>query len=255
MKVQLCLAALVAAGMLHFCGCRRQERDATALPDSDVAEVHLFEKGKGLRLPDEMQRALGVEIVELAEKRIERRVEKPAYVYRASEDSQTAAALAWLSEADAREVKAGQSVALKLPSAGTFSGTVVRVERQLTNLLGQSEAIIEFSDTQRRVVAGSLLMVIFASTNTNAVTAIPASAIMRGVEGAFVYTVGGSHYVRTPVKLGVESDGWAEVTDGLYSGDSVVARAVDALWNIELCALKGGTPCCPVGRKSGRDED
>ena len=84
---------------------------------------------------------------------------------------------------------------------------------------------------------------------------IPASAVIRGVEGTFVYTVSGSHYVRTAVKPGAESCGWVEITDGLYAGDVVVARAVDALWNVELCALKGGTPCCPVGGKAERNDD
>ena len=254
MKTHFCFISFAVIGAAFFCGCDNDHQRATD-GRSDSTEVHLFEKGKGLRLPDEMQRSLGVETVEVAEKRIEHRVERPAHVYRAAGDSLPAAALVWLGESDAAQVNVGQWVSLKLSNGEAFTGTIARLEQRLTNLLGQSEAVIEFSDSQRRVTVGSLLTATFVSTNINAVTAVPASAVVRGVESTFVYTVSGSHYVRTPVTLGAESAGWVEITDGLYTGDVVVARAVDALWTIELCALKGGTPCCPVGRKPDRHDD
>jgi multidrug efflux pump subunit AcrA (membrane-fusion protein) len=72
---------------------------------------------------------------------------------------------------------------------------------------------------------------------------------VEGVEGPFVYTANGSHFTRTVVRLGAVSDGWVEVVDGLYAGDSVVSKAADTVWMIELCALKGGAPCCPAPMK------
>jgi multidrug efflux pump subunit AcrA (membrane-fusion protein) len=254
MKLTFCFAPLFAFAALCLCGCKRD--DATDGLNAEPAQLQLFEKGKGLRLPDEMQRSLGVETVEVAEKLMTRQIEKPAQVYRAASDSQRAAALVWLNDAEATRLNTGQSVSLVTFAGEKLTGTLSRIEQHLTNLLGQSEAVIEFPDDNRRVPAGSLLTAVFGGANTNTVTAIPASAVVRGVENSFVYTASGAHHVRTPVKLGAESDGWVEIVDGLYSGDVVVARAVDALWTIELCALKGGTPCCPVGRKPGsRDDD
>jgi hypothetical protein len=253
MTLQHFLTTLVAAGALWFCGCNSRNEEAVAAnPESD--EIQLFEKGKGLRLPDEMQRALGVVTVEVTERPMRRQVEKPAHLYRAGDASKPAAAIAWLDQTEAALLRPGQSVALRTSQAEMFSGTLVQLVPGLTNLRGQSEAIIEFPDEQQRVPGGAMVTAIF-SASTNAVTAIPVSAVVRSVESTFVYTVSGAHFVRTPVKMGMESDGWMEITDGLYAGDVVVARAVDALWTIELCALKGGTPCCPVGKRPGRHDD
>lgn len=254
MKLKFCVPGLVVICAVFFCGCN-DRMDGARESESESAGLQLFEKGKGLRLPEEMQRSLGVETVEVTDRTMARRIEKPAQVYRVASELQPAAAIVWLNAADVAHLSVGQTVSLKAPSAETFAGTLARLDQRLTNLLGQSEAVIEFPDAQRRAPMGSLLTAIFAGTTTNAVTAIPASAIIDGVENSFVYTVSGSHYVRTPVKPGTESDGWVEIVDGLYAGDVVVAGAVDALWTIELCALKGGTPCCPVSKKPGRGGD
>jgi hypothetical protein len=254
MKAYFQLAAFATVCALLFVSCDSRD-DNKAEARSESAEVHLFEKGKGLRLPDEMQRSLGVETAEVMERPIERRIEKAAQVFRTAGNSQLAEAIVWLNEAEAAQLSVGQSASLKMSGADPFTGTVARLEQRLNHLPGQSEAVIEFPDAQQRVPVGSLLTAIFTGTNTNKVAAIPASAVVRGVESTFVYTVSGAHYVRTPVKLGAESEEWVEIADGLYAGDVVVARAVDALWTIELCALKGGAPCCPVGKKPGRQDD
>jgi multidrug efflux pump subunit AcrA (membrane-fusion protein) len=95
----------------------------------------------------------------------------------------------------------------------------------------------------------------FPSAEGKVSFAVPASAVLRDATTSFVYTINGSHFVRTPVKPGAQSEGWVEIADGLYAGDDVVARGGDALWRIELCALKGGAPCCPAGKKPGRTRD
>src|SRR5688572_6311811 len=195
MKIRFYFAVFVATCALLFCGCDNREHTAETHSESD--EVLLFEKGKGLRLPDDMQRSLGVETVEVAERQMQRRVEKPAHVYRAAVESQPATAVVWLNDVEAAQLTVGQSVSLKTSSAEPFTGAVARLEKGVTNLLGQNEAVVEFADAQRRVPVDSLLTAIFTGTNTNKVTAIPASAVVRGVESAFVYTVSGAHYVRT----------------------------------------------------------
>ena len=134
--------------------------------------------------------------------------------------------------------------------SSTLTGRLACLETRTSAVLGQIEALIEFADPERRFPAGSVLTASFTNSRSNRVFAIPSAAIVLGVEGPFVYTANGSHYTRTPVKLGATSDGWTEIIDGLYAGDAVVTKAAETMWMIELCALKGGTPCCPVPKKN-----
>ena len=68
MKIHFCFISFAVIGAVFFCGCDNDYQHVTD-SRSDSTEVHLFEKGKGLRLPDGMQRSLGVETAEVAEKR------------------------------------------------------------------------------------------------------------------------------------------------------------------------------------------
>lgn len=252
MKFNYIHTALVATVALCLFGCKNREADAP--PAAAARGEELFQEGRGLRLPDEMQRSLDVETIEVSERAMAQELKRAAHVFRAAADSQPGAALVWLNDSDATKTALGQNVSLRVRDELTVPGRLVRLEQGLTNLRGQSEAVVEFSAPGQPIPVGSLLTAVFSSASTNAVTAVPVAAVVRGVEGAFVYTANGAHYLRTPVRLGAESDGWVEVTDGLYAGDVVVARGVSALWNIELCALKGGTPCCPVPKKSERGD-
>jgi hypothetical protein len=152
------LAFIVLSGVLvSLTGCRQ--------PDSIVEaaeELQLFEKGKGLRLPEETIKALGVETVEVIEK----------------------------------------------PAGGE------------------------------------------AAHRDDSPYLVPEPAVIRGATGAFVYVANGEHFTRTPVKMGRVADGQAEILDGLYAGDVVVWKAAEPLWMVELYALRGGVPCCPVPKKT-----
>jgi cobalt-zinc-cadmium efflux system membrane fusion protein len=65
----------------------------------------------------------------------------------------------------------------------------------------------------------------------SSILAIPITAltIVEGVRGVFVKH--NNDYRFTPVKLGQESDGWIEVTEGLTTGDEVVIEGVFDLKN------------------------
>ena len=119
----------------------------------------------------------------------------------------------------------------------------------LLSLLGQVEALVEFSDTERRFPAGTFLTASFLTREAKPVFVVPETALLACANGSFVYAVNGKHLTRTAVKAGAVSDGFVEIEVGLYAGDSVAAKGVDNLWFIELSALKGGTPCCPVPKK------
>jgi multidrug efflux pump subunit AcrA (membrane-fusion protein) len=69
---------------------------------------------------------------------------------------------------------------------------------------------------------------------------VPRSALLDTATGTFVYVVNGPAYLRTPVKVGVMSTDYIEITDGLYAGDAVVSAPVNQLWLSELRLTKGG---------------
>ena len=245
------LLVLLAAALFALSGCREREAERAHI-ESD--EVQLFEKGKGVRLPEEMRQLLGVETVEVAESAWPRRFERSARVYRAGHGTRPAAAVVVLDEGEARQLSPGQQIVLESTKTTLF-GQLVECKSQGT-LFSQVEALLEFPDPEGRFAAGSLLRAAFTLSQSNNLTVVPKSAVLRGVEGAFVYAVNGSYFTRTPVKVAGERDATVGISDGLYAGDVVVTKAAEALWMIELCALKGGTPCCPVPPKnSGRERD
>lgn len=247
------LFAAVAVLLLAMQGCMQRESDE---PRHEATELQLFEQGKGVRLPEEMQHELGIQTVEVQEKPLVPRVEGLATVIRAASESKPAVAMAFLDKAAASGLRLGQTVLLRHDtSQQEFTGTLRSLDTRLTNLLGRGEVTIEFADPAGQFPVASTLMAIFSAAHPNSVPAVPVAAVLTGVEGAFVYTVSGSHFIRTTVRTGAHNEAWIEIVDGLYPGDAVVAKGADRLWLIELCALKGGSPCCPVARKPSRSGD
>jgi len=251
---------ILVAQAMALTGCGQKvapHAEAEAGADNNKPVLQLFEKGKGIRLPGEMAKAFGVESVEVTGRTFPQRVEAAATIYRPDSAAGPARATALLNADEAIALTVGQPVKLRPANdtgSNVLSGRLAKLESQAA-AFGQVEALIEFSDPEGRHRAGASLLASFAGPERKAEHAVPASAIVQGADTPFVYTVNGAHFVRTPVKVGARSEGWVEVTEGLYTGDVVVARGGDEMWMIELCALKGGTPCCPVGKKPGRADD
>ena len=72
---------------------------------------------------------------------------------------------------------------------------------------------------------------------------VPAQALLRTSEGAFVFVENGQRWLRTAVKFGAESAGSVQVADGLLEGDVIAVAGVRDLWLAELHAVKGGVGC------------
>jgi hypothetical protein len=117
---------------------------------------------------------------------------------------------------------------------------VKRIEKAPDATLGDFEIAVE---PAAPIETGVRAQATFRSVAGNAVTAVPRSALLKTAEGLFVYTVNGEFLVRTPVKVGALSDAYAEITDGLYSGDQIVVSPVMSLWLAELQVLRGGKAC------------
>ena len=228
-------------------GCSPKE-PVSGVPEKD--KISLFKEGRGVLLSDETKRLFGVEMAEVTEKPMQRRFQKMAQVYRVGREGVPASAMLLLSAEEAKELKVGQAVNLKAGDASEISGTLVLLDTQTQNVLGQVEGLLGFSDPEQRYPAGAFLKVTFTRGDAKTVLVVPQSALLTAADGSYVYTVNGSHLTRTRVKPGAVSDGFVEIQDGLYAGDSVAAKGVDGLWLVELSALKGGAPCCPVPKKN-----
>jgi multidrug efflux pump subunit AcrA (membrane-fusion protein) len=242
----LCLL-LVPWAVVVLAGCGPRKPEAAA-PEDD--KVSLFKEGKGVLFSDETKKLFGVEMAEVTEKSMQRRVQKTAQVYRAAREGTPASAMLLLSAEEAKELKVSQPVKLQAGEAPEIGGTLTRLDTQTQPVLGQVEALVEFADPRQRYPAGAFVTATFANGDAKTVFAVPESALLTAADGTYVYTVNGSHLIRTRVKPGEVSDGFVEIEDGLYAGDSVAAKGVDGLWLVELSALKGGTPCCPVPKKN-----
>lgn len=72
---------------------------------------------------------------------------------------------------------------------------------------------------------------------------VPSAALLRTVKGDFVYVANGEWFLRTAVKVGARDATHFEIKEGLYEGDTIVTRGVNALWLAELQAVNGGVGC------------
>src|SRR5947209_6188535 len=131
-----------------------------------------------------------------------------------------------------------------------LAGKLVRLDRQATAALGEVEGIIEFTDPRQEFAAGEFVIAAFTTGEPKPVLVVPDSSVLLTADGSYVYAVNGTHLTRIRVKTGATSEGLVEVQDGLYAGDSVAVKGVQNIWLVELSALKGGTPCCPVPKKT-----
>ena len=235
-------------GLMAMAGCDSKPAESVS-PENQT--VKLFKEGKGVWFSDETRRLFALETAQVTEQPIPRRIRKTAQVFRAGCEGKPASAMTLVSVSEAEKLKLGQPVSLK-PSAGSgpeINGQLVRLDTQTQTVLGQIEALLEFPDPQQRCAAGTFLSATFTNDTGKPVLVVPESALLNAADGCYVYTVNGTHLTRTRIKTGASSQGFLEILEGLYPGDSVAAKGVENLWLIELSAIKGGTPCCPVPRK------
>jgi multidrug efflux pump subunit AcrA (membrane-fusion protein) len=131
-----------------------------------------------------------------------------------------------------------QPVTLKTSRGERLDGFVVAVQKPLAH--GEIEIIVGVTTAGTELKDGEFVSATISVPRNEPVIVIPRSALLRTVEGTYVYAVNGDAYYRTAVTVGSSTDDKLEVIDGLYAGDRVVAKPVETLWIIELRATKGG---------------
>ncbi len=206
-----------------------------------------FKAGKGVSVKEETKKLLGVEVADVAERKLPNQIRFTVQVFGEKHhhllnpDDHSGCDVhgsAFLSTDTAAFAKPGQPVQVFKDTNSPLGGVVLAVQEALA--FGESEVVIGISNATVALKSGEFVSARINLERDAAVASVPQSALLRTPEGTFVYAVNGDAYFRTAVKVGSEADGWVEITDGLLAGDAVVTKPVQTLWLIELRAVKGG---------------
>lgn len=228
-KIWISAPLLAAAALLSACD---KEKSETAEPHGEEMGTEVsgatFKEGRGLKFMPESAAAIGLKTASVEERPVSRTVTLMAQVLEAGPPAILSASVAdsdtdWYRTTPFREV------------------SVTRIDRSMSAATGMAD--LSLSWNHAGLPAGEWVRLTLIPKDAPAVVAVPKSAVLRSAGGVFVYAVSGEYWVRTPVKTGAESDGFVEITDGLYSGDTIVTSPVEQLWLIELRAVKGGAGC------------
>ncbi len=238
---------LLLTGSL-FVGCGKKDTEAY---DEEVPAGASFKAGKGVSLADETRKILGVEVADVTEQKLPVQIRFNVQVFGEKHhpairaDDHTGCDVhgsGVLAPDKAAMLRAGQPVQIQTSAKESFVGVVLAIEKAITS--DETEIIVGITNAAAKLKPGDFLSAVITLPREETVTVIPRTALLRAVDGTFVYAVNGDAYFRTAIKVGAESDDLAEITDGLLPGDAVVTKPIETLWLIELRATKGSAGCC-----------
>lgn len=260
MKSLRLIPVLLSGALLVSCGHEHKEGDGH---NHATAEAHgkddghdhgeeapsgaSFKTGKGVMLTEEARKILGVEVADVTEQKLFRQIrfnvqvfgEKHHHAIRESDHAGCDVhGSGFVPLAQAAMLRAGHLVQIQTRTNESRAGVVLAVGKVLS--LGESEVIVGLTNATDKLKPGDFLAAVITLPREESVTVIPRSALLRTVEGTFVYAVNGDAFFRTAVKVGSETDDLIEITDGLFAGDTVVTKPVETFYLIELRATKGG---------------
>ncbi len=103
------------------------------------------------------------------------------------------------------------------------TGELSIADNRIDPSTGTVEMKARFPNAERRLWPGQFVNVQLTLQTLHSVTTIPVTAINRGPNGRYVYTITkDKHAIARPVKVGVTGDTFAAVTSGVKPGDIVV---------------------------------
>lgn len=249
--------ACMAAGFVLCAlttGCS-QEHAAIQPGDASEPATHveqeLYDPKRGVALPAHVATNLQVATAEVRKEEVQPELAAMAHLYRPATSTRPAAAVLWLAP-DQRDRVASLDQVRWGPDRKPARWIGLAATPRPSAHGAEIETLIEFDDPGAALKAGATVEVYLRSAKPETALTVPVSAVIHGATGAFVYAANGDHFTRTPVRVGSTLGDRIVIEDGLYEGDTVVSHAAESLWLIELCAVRGGTPCCPVERKPAK---
>ncbi len=236
-------SACVLLFALLLVGCQSKSTNSSSVEEM-VPVGPQYSAKKGLLVPEETQRSVGLKLVEVTEQKLVTTVEIQLRVYEITRGAILASAS--VTPAQAKQLGVGSSVTVRLRDGRSVSGKITRLDGQLQKTTGAVEVLVAIPNGAAELAVGSFAPASVAIESAANVITIPRAALIQCSDGYSVYTVSGEHFIRTPVKVGAINQELVEIKDGLYTGDQVVLQPVMSLWMTELAAVKGGQACCVV---------
>lgn len=243
-----------ASLMLILNGCEHGEKkehghghtsDEYAVEEDAVT----FNVKRGISVPKSTAAFIGMTVQDVVEREVRKTLRFSAQICQiqsrpASPASTEILASGIVSGNDAKSLSADDSVAIQRSTSANVLRGKIKAVNPIPELGNNSfEVLLTIEDAAAPLKLGEHLEITAEIGKPANVSGVPGSALLRTVEGEFVYTVSGEHYVRTHVKTGVIDNDFVEITDGLFAGDQVVVRPVMTLWMAELQSLRGGKAC------------
>lgn len=229
---------VLAAVSLALAGCGRPMAIAEARSSHEKG-LPSFKDGKGLALPEETRRSIGLEIAEVTERNLLRHLTAEVQVYEMGSGA-VGYASGLVGQQQADWLYPGQPVSLTSKDSKTTEGKLRRVGGQTQPVPGQTEIVVEMPVGGSEPTLGTFFTATLTATNKESVTTVPRSALLRAAQGDFVYVANGERFLRTSVTVGDEAEGFVQIKDGLYAGDKVVIKPVHILWLTELRLARAG---------------
>ena len=227
----------LSASLLLVIGCIHGEPKASS--EEAKEEVVTFNAKFGLAVPKKTADFIGLQIVEVEDRLVPSTNQFSAQIY--ARRNGVAFATASIDKKSLESVRAEIALTATTREGQSFKAVVRKVTSLAAN--GNSEVLMEIEDSSTALKVSDYLTVGIANGTEQEVVSVPRSALLKTIEGHFVYTASGERLVRTAVKIGTVNQSFVEITDGLYSGDQVAVQPVMTLWLAELQSLRGGKAC------------
>jgi len=120
------------------------------------------------------------------------------------------------------------------------NGHLVTVGRVIDPRTRTTPVIFEVENKAGKLRIGNFTKVVIATGAPRRALAIPETAIVDDAGKSIAYVmVEGEAFERRPLRLGVRSNGWVEVLEGIGAGEHVVTIGA---YDIKLSAASGSVP-------------
>lgn len=217
----------------------------------DKSSGATYVEGKGISLSEETRKSLGLEMAGVEEREIAPTLSLTAQIYRAANEAPrlrggerfgNAYATALIPMAQKEKLTSGISLSFapKNNNGSPREGILWKLNATQTAPLGKVEALLELPDPEHTLHVGDFIEARISLGEKRKTLAIPRSALLETSTGYYAFVQNGDSLLRTEIKIGLQTDHSVEVTAGLYEGDEIVVKPVEALHLIELRATKGG---------------
>jgi cobalt-zinc-cadmium efflux system membrane fusion protein len=120
------------------------------------------------------------------------------------------------------------------------NGKLVTVGRVIDPKTRTAPVIFEIDNTAGKLRIGNFTKTVIATGAARKVLAIPEISIVEDAGKAIAFVmVEGEAFERRPLRIGMRSNGWVEVQDGLKAGERVVTKGA---YEVKLASASGAVP-------------